>query len=114
MNRPRGGSLSERRTGLLSERRLHQLGYRAETVSVIGAIEALCLVLYLWPRTALLGSVLWVGYFGGVIATHVRGGSPLLTHTLFPLLMAAFLWAGLWLRNSHARRIMREAFTRPL
>jgi len=90
-----------------------QLGYPAETVFVIGAIEGVCLALYLWPRTSLLGAVLWIGYFGGAIATHVRAGSPLLTHTLFPLFLAVCLWGGLWLRDVHARRVMREVFSGP-
>jgi hypothetical protein len=89
-----------------------QLGYPVEAVLVIGAIEAVCLALYLWPRTSLVGAVLWVGYLGGAIATHVRAGSPLITHTLFPLFVAAFLWGGLWLRDAHARRVMRELVRR--
>jgi DoxX-like family len=61
---------------------------------------AACLpVVYLIPRTALIGAVLWTGYLGGAIATHVRVGSPLFTHTLFPIYVAVLLWAGLWLRD---------------
>jgi hypothetical protein len=42
------------------------------------------------PRTSVLGAVLWTGYLGGAIATHVRVGSPLLTHVLFPSVTAGF------------------------
>jgi hypothetical protein len=59
------------------------LGYPAHTVQLIGAVEALCLVLYVVPRTAVLGAVLWTGYLGGAVATHVRLENPLFTHTLF-------------------------------
>lgn len=59
------------------------------------------------PRTSLLGAVLWTGYLGGAIATHVRVGSPLLTHTLFPIYVAALIWAGLWLRDSRLRAMLR-------
>lgn len=87
-----------------------QLGFTAHAVFVIGVIEALCLVFYLVPRTALLGAVLWTGYFGGAIATHIRAGSPLFTHTLFPIYIAALLWVGLWLRDGRLRRIVRAVF----
>ena len=69
-----------------------ELGYPASTVRVIGIIELVCLALYLLPRTTVFGAVLMTGYLGGAIATHVRVGSPLLTHTLFPIFIALLLW----------------------
>jgi hypothetical protein len=87
-----------------------QLGYPASAVPVIGAVEAVCLALYLWPATAVLGAVLWVGYLGGAIATHVRVGSPLFSHTLFPIYVAGLLWLGLWLRSQRVRHVVRQAF----
>lgn len=86
-----------------------QLGFSAESVFVIGVIEAICLTLYVLPKTAPLGAILWVGYFGGAIATHLRSGSPLFTHTLSPLVFAALMWAALWLTDTRFRRIARSA-----
>ena len=80
-----------------------ELGYPAGTVVVIGAIELVCLVLYLVPRTAVLGALVLTGYLGGAIATHVRVGSPLPTHTLFPIYVALMVWGGLYLRESRLR-----------
>jgi hypothetical protein len=76
-----------------------QLGYPASTLLGIGIIQVVCLAIYLVPRTAPIGAVLWTGYLGGAIATHVRVGSPLFSHTFFPIYVAALLWAGLWLRD---------------
>jgi DoxX-like protein len=76
-----------------------QLGYPANTLLVLGSIEVACLILYLVPRTAVLGALLWTGYLGGAVATHVRVGNPLFSHILFPLYVAALLWGGLWLRE---------------
>ena len=76
------------------------LGYPADSVQWIGAIELGCLVLYLVPRTSALGAILLTGYLGGAIATHVRMASPLLTHTLFPVYVAVFIWGGLYLREA--------------
>lgn len=87
-----------------------QLGFTQSAVFVVGVVEAVCLVLYLLPRTSVLGAVLWTGYFGGAIATHIRAGSPLFTHTLFPIYVAALLWIGLWLRDGRLRQIVRTAF----
>jgi hypothetical protein len=76
-----------------------QLGYPASTLFGIGLIQVICLIIYLVPRSAVLGAVLWTGYLGGAIATHVRVGNPLFSHTLFPIYVAALLWGGLWLRE---------------
>jgi hypothetical protein len=84
-----------------------QLGYPEAVVLPIGVIQLACLVVYLVPRTAVLGAVLWTGYLGGAIAAHVRVGSPLLTHTLFPIYVAALLWGGLWLRDQRVRALLR-------
>src|SRR5687767_11850804 len=76
-----------------------QLGYPADTVLWIGIIELVCVVLYVVPRTSVLGALLLTGYLGGAIATHVRVGSPLVSHTLFPIYVALMLWGGLYLRE---------------
>ena len=72
----------------------------------LGLIQLASLVLYGVPRTAPLGAVLWTGWLGGAIATHVRLGDPLLTHVLFPLYVAAPLWVGLWLRDPRVRAML--------
>ena len=71
------------------------LGWQPHQMPLLGMIELACLVLYLVPRTAPLGAVLWTGYLGGAIATHLRLENPLLSHTLFPIYVAAFIWGGL-------------------
>lgn len=84
-----------------------QLGYPESVIVPIGLIQLACLIAYLIPRTSVLGTVLWTGYLGGAVATHVRVGSPLFSHTLFPIYVAAFHWAGLWLRDHRARALLR-------
>ena len=82
------------------------LGYPEHSVAMIGAIELVCLALYLVPQTAILGAVVMTAYLGGAVATHVRIGSPLLSHTLFPIYVAAMLWGGLYLREPRLRALM--------
>jgi len=49
---------------------------------------------------------LLTGYLGGHVATHVRIESPLFTHVLFPIYVAALLWGGLVLRDARLRRLL--------
>ena len=86
-----------------------QLGYQPHHVLIIGLIGAVCLVLYLIPRTAPLGAVLWTGYFGGAIATQLRVDNPLFSHILFPIYVAAIVWGGLYLRDPRVRALLRPA-----
>jgi hypothetical protein len=83
-----------------------ELGYPASTVFWIGLIELVCLGLYLVPSTSVLGALLLTGYLGGAIATHVRVGSPLLSHTLFPIYVALMLWGGLYSREMRLRELV--------
>ena len=81
-------------------------GFTPQQVFVIGVIGAICLVLYLIPRIAPLGAVLWTGYLGGAIVTHFRQGDPLVSHTLFPIYVAALIWGGLYLRDRRVRAVL--------
>src|SRR5688572_6172981 len=83
-----------------------QLGYPASVILPLGIVQVACLVLYLIPRVAPLGAILWTGYLGGAIATHVRLENPWFTHVLFPIYVAAFLWGGLWLRDARVRALL--------
>jgi hypothetical protein len=83
-----------------------QLGYPTSVVLPLGIVQLICLAVYLFPRTSVLGAVLWTGYLGGAIATHVRVGDPLFSHVLFPVYVAALLWGGLWLREPHLREVL--------
>ncbi len=73
---------------------------------MIGVIELICLALYLVPSTNVLGAVFLTGYLGGAIATHVRIGSPLPSHTLFPIYVALLVWGGLYLRDARLRELL--------
>jgi hypothetical protein len=89
-----------------------ELGYPTQSVFGIGVVLAVCVIAYAIPRTSLLGAVLLTGYLGGAIATHVRVGHPLWTHTLFPLYVAAVVWGGLLLRDARLRAFVKLRFGR--
>jgi hypothetical protein len=50
--------------------------------------------------------VLWTGYLGGALASHLRLGDPLFADVLFPIYVAALLWGGLWLRDGRVRALV--------
>ena len=85
----------------------NSLGWSDHSLPMIGVIALLCTALYLIPRTALLGAILLTGYFGGAIASHVRVDSPLFSHTLFPIYIAALFWVGLYLRDKRVSALIR-------
>ncbi len=82
------------------------LGYPESVILPLGLLQVVLLILYLLPRTSVLGALLWTGYLGGAVATHVRLLNPLFSHVLFPVYVALLLWGGLWLRDRRVREIL--------
>lgn len=80
-----------------------QLGYPSGVVFPLGVVLLVCVLTYALPRTSFWGAVLLTGYLGGAVATHVRVGHPLFTHTLFPVYVAALVWGGILLRDPRLR-----------
>jgi hypothetical protein len=72
----------------------------------LGIITIVCTVLYAVPPTSILGAILLTGYLGGAIASHLRIGSPLFSHTLFGLYLGLMVWGGLWLRDRSLRSLI--------
>ena len=82
------------------------LGWPAHHDLMIGIIETVCVVLYLVPRTSVLGAVLETALLGGAIATNVRVDNPLLSHELFGAYLGVLVWLGLWLRDGRVRALL--------
>jgi len=80
-----------------------QLGYPEAVIVPIGLVLLASTLLYLVPRTAILGAILLTGYLGGAVASKVRVQADLFNIT-FPVILGVLLWGGLWLRD----RKMRE------
>ena len=64
----------------------------------LGLLLLTCTLIYIVPRTAVLGAILVTAYLGGAVATHVRLGHPLFSHVLFGVYVGILLWGGLALR----------------
>jgi hypothetical protein len=85
------------------------LQWPVEKMPLVGTILLICLLLYVIPRTSVLGAILLTGYLGGAVASHIRVSNPLFSHTLFPIYIAVLIWLGLYLRDMRARNILSSS-----
>jgi hypothetical protein len=83
-----------------------ELGYPESVILPLGVILLIAVILYAVPVTSVLGAILLTGYLGGAVATHVRVGSPLATHTLFPVYLGILIWLGLYLRDARVSDLL--------
>ena len=82
-----------------------RLGYPENVIIGLGAVLLASTILYLIPKTSILGAILLTGYLGGAVATHVRMGEGWFS-ILFPVIFGALLWAGLWLRDDRLQKLI--------
>jgi hypothetical protein len=78
------------------------LGYDESVALGLGVVELLATLLYIFPRTSVLGAILLTGYLGGATATHLRIGEPF----QMAILLGVFVWGGLYLRDERLRLLI--------
>jgi len=82
-----------------------RLGYDVSVIRPLGIILTVSTLLYLWPRTRLLGAALLTAYLGGATATHVMSHTPF----WFPIVMGVLVWIAYALRNPGLRALVVPA-----
>ena len=80
-----------------------QLGYSEHVIIPLGVIEIVCLIVYLIPRTSVLGAILMTGFLGGATASNVRIGDP---QFVVPVALGMLAWGGLFLRDRRLRALI--------
>ena len=80
-----------------------KFGYPESALLLVGGLELSAVLLYVIPRTAVLGAIVMTGYLGGAIATHVRVGDP---GWPTALVLGIFVWGGLYLRDERLRALL--------
>jgi hypothetical protein len=101
-----GASAAPKLMGMpIADEIMSQLGWPPGYVLGIGILELTLTLLYIYRPTSVLAAVLFMGLFGGAMATHMRAESPLFSHTLFSIYLALFMWGGLWLRDEKLRAL---------
>jgi len=83
-----------------------RLGYHESVIIPLGIVLTACTLVYVIPRTCVLGAILLTGYLGGAVATHVRVGDPLFSNILFPVYVGVLIWLGLYLRDDRLRALV--------
>jgi DoxX-like family len=81
-----------------------RIGWQESSLNLLAFLQLGCIVLYLIPRTAILGAVLLTGYLGGAIATYTRIGEPY--PVLVPLSTSIIAWLGIYLREQRLRALL--------
>jgi DoxX-like family len=79
-----------------------QLGYPESDIVGIGVLLLTCTLLYIFPRTSILGAILLTGYLGGALASQLRVGNGWF-NVVFPFIFGSLVWGGLWLRDMRVR-----------
>jgi len=82
-----------------------QLGYPESEITGIGIALLACTLLYVFPRTSILGAILLTGYMGGAVASQVRIGAGWF-NVSFAAIFGALVWVGLWLRDIRVRNLL--------
>ena len=82
---------------------MKQFGYPENAALWITIAEVVSALLYLIPRTSVLGAILLTGYFGGAVATHVRVNDP---KFVIPVIVGVVIWLGLYLRDRRIRALI--------
>lgn len=101
-----GASVAPKLLGMpIADETMATLGWPAGYVLPIGILELALTLLYIYPRTNVLASILFMGLLGGAMATQIRAGSPLFSHQLFSIYLGLFMWGGLWLRDAKLRAL---------
>ena len=77
-------------------------GFPESLIPVLAVLEILSVVLFLIPRTVVLGAILLTGYMGGAICTHLRLGEVVYLQTALGVLA----WLAVYLREPRLREIL--------
>jgi hypothetical protein len=83
-----------------------KLGFPIRLAVPLGIIMLVCLLLYVVPRTSILGAILLTGYLGGAVATQMPTGNSLFGEVLFPVYVGVMVWGGLYLRDARLRTLI--------
>ena len=67
---------------------IKSMGLDGDSVKALGIVEIISALLFLYPRTGILGTLLLVAYMGGVIATNLEHGMSIIPGVI----ISAILW----------------------
>ncbi|HTR27798.1 MAG TPA: DoxX family protein [Puia sp.] len=77
-----------------------KVGWGEETLRPLGLVLLISTVLYVIPRTTILGAILLTAYLGGATASNILAGY----NFAFPIIFGILVWCGLMLTHSGHRK----------
>ncbi len=75
--------------------RMTHIGFMTSSTFALGIVELLAVILFLIPKTALVGAILGACWMAGAIAAHVRIGEPF----ILQLTIGVLIWVAFGLRR---------------
>lgn len=82
------------------------LGFSPDKTAVIGWVLLVCLVVFLIPRTAVLGALGLTAYLGGAVTMNLHADKPLAGFVLSGVYVGVLLWIALILRRPELLRVL--------
>ena len=79
-----------------------EMGFTPEQMFKLGFVELGCTLLYLIPRTSVLGAILLTAYMGGAVVTHFRVDQMF----IIQILVGVLIWGGLYMRDLRIRALI--------
>jgi hypothetical protein len=80
-----------------------ELGWPESQTVGLGLLVLACTLIYVIPRTSILGGIVLTAFLGGATAAKVRIEDPTL---LFSVVVGVLAWVGLYLRDDRLRELV--------
>ncbi len=87
----------------MSSEGLVQFGYPENVAVPLAIIQIVCGLTYVIPQTSVLGAILYTGYLGGAVATHVRAAD---NQWFMAVIFGVVVWGALFLRDARIRALI--------
>ncbi len=82
------------------------LGFSPAKTAVIGWVLLVCLIVFLIPRTAVLGALGLTAYLGGAVTVNLLTDKPLAGFVLSGVYVGVLVWIALILRRPELLRVL--------
>lgn len=82
------------------------LGFSPDKTAVIGWVLLVCLIVFLIPRTAVLGALGLTAYLGGAVTVNLLTDKPLAGFVLSGVYVGVLVWIALILRRPELLRVL--------
>jgi len=89
-------------TEAFAREQVEHLGMPGNSPAIVTVLLAVSLMIYLVPKTSVLGAIMLTGYLGGAIFSHFRVGDSVAMNVI----VAVLVWAGLYLRLPKLRELL--------